>query len=297
MGFREPLDVSEYVKQYEAFGGKPQQGPPQIDAGKAWYHQAPGAFEREQEQIRRQQYIDDNPQIQGYGPVLASSCRALVPSPQWCWDVNGYYRTLGVHWKATRKELMVAFQAFGTMPDAYTTYVFKQLLNQDIRRAYDIAPLGRPFLDDVYVQKALKNKAAQEAARRSQDGRPTTAKEVIEEEYKFVPEDDQEGIDGATSDGADSDQSIPTPWPFAYYTWRSKKAETDVLAEWQSLVLGALAEQGAVRQVAVGFLGKQPHRYLVGRIGKIQVAFISDKECPTPALASAAALALINDSH
>lgn len=297
MAERPPLDLSGILGDYEVFGGSPRRGPPAIEAGKAWYEQAPGAIEAEEVRRRTQEARDNNPQLQGFGPLTASTCMALALSPTWCWDVLGYYRTMGVHWRATKKELMVAYQSFGSMPSAYQTHVFKQLLDPKKRRAYDMTPLGQLFLDDHYIQQMLKNRAAQEAARRSQGGRPTTAKEVIEEEFHFVPEEDETSVDAIESGGADSGPSGFAPWPFAYFTWRSNKDETDVLAQWQDLVIQAVAAEGEVLSIAVGFVGKQPHRYLVGRVGKTQVAFINEKECPTPALASAAALALIHDMN
>lgn len=294
---RPPLDLGDILKQYEVFGGTPALGAPRVDSTKPWYQQAPGAIEAEESRRRAEEAYENSPQVKGFGPLQASTCMDLVPSPLWCWDVLGYYRSLGVHWRASRKELMKAYQDLNGQDSVMLTHVFKQLLNPSIRRAYDLTPLGQMFLDDVYVQQALKQAAVREAARRTKNGRPTTAEEVIKEDFNFVPEESPEVVDAIDSTGADSGQSVSRPWPFAYFTWRSKKQETDVLAEWQALVIRAVADQGARLNVAVGFVGKQPHRYLVGRVGNLQVAFISDKECPTPALASAAALALINDMH
>lgn len=293
-GFRPPLDISEYLKQYEAFGGTSTVGAPRLDHDKDWSQQAPGAFEHEEIRRRRQEALDNNPQRQGFGPDVASTCMDLVPAPLICWDVLGYYRTLGVHWKASKKDLMKAYQAFGPMPTAYQTHVFKQLLDPAKRRAYDMTPLGQLFMDDDYVQDWLKNKASAEAARRSKAGVPTTAREVIEEEFRLVPDDPAEPLDTAEGEAPDSEEPV-TPWPFSWYSWRSKSEDTDTLAEWQHLLIKEVAERGEVLNVAVGFVGKQPHRYLVGRVGQTQIAFLGEKECPTQALASAAALALIND--
>lgn len=294
MGFRDDLPLGDVLKDYEAFGGKPRQGV-RVDDSRGWWEQQPGAIEAEERARRAREEASNNPTIQGFGPLLASTSMALVPCPLICWDVLGYYRTLGVHWRASKKELMTAYQALGPMPTAYQTHVFKQLLDPARRRAYDMTPLGEPFLDDHYVQQALKNNAAKEAARRSSDGDKVTAEEVLKERYRFIPDDPEGAVDSTESDGPDSLPSGSLPWPFSWFAWRSKKEETDVLAEWQTLVIQAVAEQGEVLNVAVGFVGKQPHRYLVGRVGKTQVAFINEKERPTPALASAAALALIND--
>ena len=79
-------------------------------------------------------YIDpDAPVLSHQGPAEFSTCTDLALRPEVCWDTNRYYRTLGVHWKATKKELMKAYQALGTMPSAYATYAFKQLLDPEVR--------------------------------------------------------------------------------------------------------------------------------------------------------------------
>lgn len=292
--FRPDLDVSEYLKQYEAFGGSTTAGAPRIDEEKPWWLQTPGAIERERERLHREATLENTPQRMGFGPDAASTCTALVPAPLFCWDVLGYYRTMGVHWRATKKELMEAYQSFGPMPTAYQTHVFKQLLDPAKRRAYDMTPLGQPFLDDDYVQDWLKKKAAAEASRRSKAGVPTTAREVIEEDFRLVPEEPKDALDTVEDESPDSESPV-VPWRFSWYSWRSKKEDTDTLAEWQNLLIQEVAAKGEVLNVAVGFVGKQPHRYLVGRVGPTQIAFLSEKECPTQALASAAALALIND--
>jgi hypothetical protein len=297
VGFRKPLDLTDVLKQYEVFGGgNTTAGMPRIDPSKPWHEQAPGAFEEEARQRVLQEERANKPQKVGFGPAEASTCTALVPSPMLCWDVLGYYRAMGVHWKATRKELMRAYQAKNGQDSVILTYIFKQLLNDEVRREYDCTPLGQPFLNDKYVQEHIKKVAAKEAARRSKAGRPTTAQEVVEENYKFIPDPPEDGIDAIESSGADS-LALDLPWPYAWYTWRSVKEDPKELAEWQSLIIRAVAEQGVTLNFAVGFLGKQPHRHLVGRIGKTQVAFLNEKECPTPALASAAALSLIKDSN
>lgn len=287
MSERPALDLSDILKQYEVFGGSNRGGLSQDQI----------EFQRlEQERIQRER--ENNPMKQGHGPLLVSTCTALVPSPMWCWDVLGYYRTLGVHWKATRKQLMTAYQDLDGPNSVGLTHVFKQLLNPSIRRAYDMTPLGHLFMDDIYVQQALKAAAVAEARRRSQEtGREVTPEEVIAEEYSFTPDEDEDALDKNAKNDEPLVLPDSAPWPYSYFTWRSKKSETDVLAEWQALVIREVSKQGAVLTFAVGFVGKQPHRYLVGRIENLQVVFLNDKECPTEALASAAALALLNDLH
>lgn len=280
---RPDLDISDILKHYEVFGGSNRAGlsEDQIELQRL-------------EQERLAKLREDQPQVEGFGPLAASTCTALALAPEWCWDVNGYYRSLGVHWKATRGELMRAYQVLDGPNSVYLTYVLKQLLNTSVRRSYDMTPLGQLFLDDIFIQQAIKKAAVKEAAERSAAGVPVTAEEVIAEKFAYEPP-------SPLDENANNDETDPSldlgPWPFAYFVWRSKRAETNILAEWQALIIRSVAERGGHLHFAVGFMGKQPHRYLVGRVGRLQVAFLSDKECPTPGLASAAAHALMNDMH
>jgi hypothetical protein len=102
----------------------------------------------------------------GGGPDTCSSSQVLALTPEICWDACGYYRRLGLHWKATRKQIRDALaksRALIGSGDAHLTYAASQLLNQEIRREYDRLPLGKMFLKDKDVVARLK-KAAQDAA-------------------------------------------------------------------------------------------------------------------------------------
>lgn len=296
-GFRPPLDLSDVLKHYEQFGGSSTAGMRAI--GNEWWAQPPGAEEREREEKARRERAE-RPQQFGGQPVFSTST-ALTPSPQVCWDVNGYYRALGVHWKATGKELMKAYQALGPMPSAYQTYAFKQLRNPEIRREYDRAPLGHPFLNDDYVQDFLKKEAAKEAQRRSASGVPTTAREVIEEKYRIVSDEPLETVDEAASASQTPElseaPSTVTRWPYGYFLWKSKNHDTERLREWQELLVRAFAEQQEVVALAVGHMAGMAHRYVVGRVGTQHVIFLNDEQTPTEELAGSAAKALLRDMH
>jgi hypothetical protein len=60
-----------------------------------------------------------------WGPVDISTETALEPAWDLVWDVNGYYRALGVVWpyKASRKALRLAYQERGGPDDEYLSCI------------------------------------------------------------------------------------------------------------------------------------------------------------------------------
>lgn len=101
-------------------------------------------------------------------PATASACTDVALRPDWCWDVCGYYRRLGVHWRATVRELRIAYNTIDpAQQDDEAFYALTQLLNQQLRQAYDLTELGGVFLPDRSVQADLHRAAAREAAARN----------------------------------------------------------------------------------------------------------------------------------
>lgn len=296
-GFRPPLDLTDVLKHYEQFGGSSTAG--MRDIGSEWWQKAPGWEERER-QAKAAEERANAPQQFGGQPIFSTST-VLVPSPLICWDANGYYRVLGVHWKATKKELMKAYQALGNSPGHFQTYAFKQLLDPQVRREYDLTPLGEPYMNDKYVQDYLKQEASKEAARRSAAGVPTTAREVIEEKYRIVPDTPNETVDsedpGVQTRELSEAADTVAPWPYGYFLWRSNNHDTERLREWQELLVRAFAERQETVALAVGHVGRMAHRYVVGRVGTQYVVFLGDKQIPTEELAGSAAEALLRDMH
>lgn len=254
-------------------------------------------------------YIDpDAPMLSHHGPVDFSTCTDLVPRPQICWDTNRYYRSLGVHWKATKKELMKAYQALGTMPDAYPTYAFKQLLDPVVRAEYDACPLGSLY-NDKYVQEWLFRKAKMEMAKRGMDTtdedlmRRTFARMGLDVEFDQPPQEPQnvseDTPEGVVDDPGQEEQSERSagetvtprvyPWLYAYYLWRSTCNDTERLREWQEMLIAAFREKGLVTRIAVGYQGRSPHPWLTSRIGYRTVVFLHEGEQPSLAMAQAVA--------
>lgn len=105
---------------------------------------------------------------EGAGDRRASSCTELAVQPQVCWDVCGYYRRLGVGWRAAKREIAQAqLRIDPGRDDGQVSYAVAQLLDPVIRRAYDLMPLGGLFMGDRDVREMIERAAAREAARRN----------------------------------------------------------------------------------------------------------------------------------
>jgi len=287
MAFRDDLDLSEIMAPFEAALGR---------AAKAERHTA------------GEQDVD-SPLHMGGDPFCSSSKVLATTKPQVCYDVNGYYRELGVYWTASKKELRVAYDEADGPNNARLTYIFKQLLNKDVRAAYDATPLGEIFLDD-YIADALKEKAIREAARRTREGTTYISPEEVLAQWGFdlkddasealiqdgsIPDDDQDLEALRRRDDASQVQYIGG-WPYGYYLWRSTCMDTERLGEWQQLLVDALAEQGSVVRFAVGYCGRQPHPFVIGLVGGVgYVVYLNDRTTADPDVASRAASGLLRE--
>lgn len=226
----------------------------------------------------------------GHGPLVCSSSVALEPFPQHSWDVNGYYRELGVYWKATRKQLRLAYQRLQGQESRRLTYVLKQLLDPVVRRAYDGSPLGEPFLDDVYVQEELKRRAACEASRQSMSGVSVSAESILDQQGLRILDDTFAG--GLANDQSewsydqapDEDQE----WRYSFYIWDTSDHSGVGMAQWQRLLVERLAWEGRVVQFAVGMHARDSRSTIVTDISGVLVFFLRVDLVPTAELADEA---------
>lgn len=264
-------------------------------------------------------YLSDKPFIVGLGAIECSTCVTLVRRPEVIWDANRYYRSLGFSFPYTRisrKQLRLGFYDRGGPDSARLMFVLKQLLNTSTRRKYDNTPLGEVFLDE-WVQKFLKDKAVQEAVRRSaESGRTVEPEEVLAEwGMEVQPEKSTEDVEPSgeagygeapgkstpkdESESPESSDSPPivVPWSWAYYVWRSQRDDRERLARWQQLLVQAFAARNVVRRFAVGFFGKQPHRFLLGEVDGRDVFFLGEDEEPTEEMAALAVVQMLYDRH
>lgn len=198
--------------------------------------------------------------MRGYLPAVASSCRDLERLPSHCWDVCGYYRRLGVRWRATAKELRIACNTLDPrQEDERIMYAFKQLRDPVIRRLYDLMPLGGVFLLDKEVNAAIKRAAAREAARRMRDGEDGGAREDVMSEWGFdevSPGEGQERAVAASLPPSARQRSWGSSW--GYYAlvrpgtdWSGMPGAED-MGDWQAMIADALARRGIRARFAVG---------------------------------------------
>lgn len=310
---RPDLDLSDILPAYQEFitgRGTSTAGINRIRAtpeGDRWEPQEVG----DEEAIPAYLYIEPpvdplKPRRVGYGPKTASTCQDLVSTrPTFSWDVNGWYRTLGVPWPyvdATSGVLSRAYVASGGQESARATYYLKRLLNKAVRGLYDTHPLGQLFLDDEYVQQELLARAAAEASRRSARGNYTKPEAVMDEwGYQTLPEDEGvvDTIDSSVQDVTAPEEPPfePIEWMYSYWLWQTSRqhlTSTSRLEQWQTLLVSALAAGGHRVEIAVGLAGKSPHPYTIGWFDECWVVFLNEVEDPTKDLAERASTALID---
>jgi len=286
VGFRDDLDIGDFMAPFEKVLGK---------AAVAERHTADAN-------------AVENPLHLG-GEAFCSSSKALATTgTQFSYDVNGYYRELGVYWRASKAELMRAYQEADGPNDPRLTYIFKQLLNKETRERYDATPLGQVFLDE-YVEDMLKERAIREAARRTREGEAYVSPEDVLAQWGFdLQESDVAAdlIEGGEADDQDRDalRSQDTAsqveylgkWSYGFYLWRSTCMDSDRLERWQKLLVDALAEQDAVVRFAVGYCGRQPQPFTIGLVGGGRyVVYLNDQHDEDSEIASRAASGLLRE--
>lgn len=220
-----------------------------------------------------------------------TSCVGMEPWPTVVWDVNGYYRDLGVTHRATRKDLRDAYIRLEGHKSKRLTYVLGQLLNPSIRAAYDATQPGSVFFDRYiaeYVQEQMFKDQVEDF------GRILTFDERIEQDlmqvdltqYMDKPYDPHHPIDNAIAGEHDRSKR----WRWGYYLWDTDDYDTERLREWQGLLIEALARREAVLKLSVGLVGgsmDEPMR--VEAVGYRVVVFLGEAEQPLPQWAELAA--------
>jgi hypothetical protein len=259
----------------------------------------------------------DSPMLSHRGPVEFTTCTDLVVLPEVIWDVNFYYRDLGVDPRATRQELKRAYLDGDGPSSGRKTYCLKQLLDPRIRYAYDRAPLGVRLIDD-YVFAEAKRQAINEVARRRRVRPDQDDAEVLEEmQRRGIPRqaistqaeylDDtpeavvDDGPDGVQDEASAREPEVVAPrvypWQYAYYLWRSNCRDTERLREWQELLVTAFKTKGVTLRLAVGFHGRTPHPWFTYVVGYRLVVFLHESETPTAEAARAVADRVVQDQQ
>jgi hypothetical protein len=315
MGMRPDLDLSDILPAYQGFltgEGTSTAGINRIRAtpeGDVWEPKIVG----DEESIPTHLYWDwgqtrdrSKPILVGNGPKTCSTSQVMaLGRPLFSWDVNGWYRTLGVPFpyiNATSGVLSQSYVANGGQESARATYYLKRLLNRPVRASYDLSELGSLFLDDEYVQDEIKARAAAEAGRRSARGSYTDPRAVMDEWGLVVEEKDDEEVDTGPDkvltgvQPEDSPDLDPVEWVYSYWLWNTEKdyADSVQLERWQNLLVSAVALKGLQLNIAVGLAGSQPEGYAVTCQEGTWVMYLEEGRDPTAELAGQAAEVLLN---
>ena len=227
----------------------------------------------------------------GSGPDQASTCTQLALSPEICWDVCGYYAALGVHWRASRRELMQAYHELSGQENEQLTYVLGQLLDREIRRRYDLAQPWDLFLDDRDVWAAFQDLATRIARRRSaQEGTEVTKSQVLSDLGLETARYGEERPGGPERRDTPATVQKSLDWleDWSWYTLGMNEPPEDAskLGEWQRLLVAAFAATGRIVRFAVGFHPGSSWQIL--RVSDGGCIFLIGTEQPSPVLASKA---------
>lgn len=205
------------------------------------------------------------PRRRGGSAELCSTDRRLEPWPAYCWDVCGYYRRLGVHWKASRKELADAYVAAGGENSyPYLRYIMSQLLDRKLRREYDALPLGAVWLKDRYVNDRFKRAAQREAAARGEAA--ATAEDVLAEWGFGLSKGPATDAEMTALPSRQQIMAAGTPWGqlWAYYVLgRVDISRVGLLDTWQEALITALDGLGIREPFAVGLAANTSSGFVV----------------------------------
>lgn len=192
------------------------------------------------------------------------------------WDVNRYYRDLGVHHWATKAQLREAYIARGGPESPRLTYVLKQLLNDEIRARYDATPVGSVFFD-AEVEAEVRRRIAEEV-RQSRLAPADDAQPLVEVDLTHLI-NREFSLDKRSCSGEDGRTLPEGRW--GWYRWGTAVSGRYRLDEWRGLLAKAFSDRGITRRLAVGWYN-QPEPWMVKSVGRRTVIFLNPLNIPNP---------------
>lgn len=209
---------------------------------------------------------------------------ALEPYPVFIWDVNGYYAALGINPRATRQEIRKAYQDKAGWRDSRLTYIVKQLLNDETRSMYDAVEFGSVFFDR-YLEESVRREKERQAFR----------ERLADPDVETEPIDLDASLNKAfqvVDKPSGREQYAETGW--GYYLWATNCRDTERLNRWRQTLIETIGREGRIFKIAVGFMST-PGCSVEEVDGQV-VAFLGQDDDPSPTLAHAVLLHLINTS-
>jgi hypothetical protein len=210
------------------------------------------------------------------GPYEFALSQALERWPTIIWDVNGYYRELGVQPRASRAELRAAFRDRRGWASARLTYILCQLLDEDVRAAYDSAQPGTVFFDE-FVARWFHEQTLNDSIR--EEGRLLTLDERIEKGQEELDLSQYMNKPYDLLDKSPEDE-VRSSWRWGYYLYGTYAHNIDLLNRWQNFLLTSTTLKP--ERLCVGLLAASdtaPVRLVM--IGLRLVAFVREDIEPT----------------
>lgn len=217
----------------------------------------------------------EDPRLGGWGPIEAKAGVGLDLVPRFIWDVNRYYRRLGVDPRCSKREIREAYQRANGQESPELTAIVKFLLDDEQRWRYDNLPIGRINIDDQ-IMNTIRIAESRMASEKIARGEASLAE--MQHLFLNTEEPDETVLDG----GGDEDQDDVPPrssgFNWGHYVWRSGCEDFRRLAEWQGALAAAIGEQRGDISFAVGFVGHADVPFDVTVVGYRVVAFLNDKQ-------------------
>lgn len=195
------------------------------------------------------------------GPFGWSTSRVLARRASVvCYDVNGYYRDLGIehpYVHATAGDIRRAFLERGGPDDPRLTMIFTTFLDPLRKAEYDAMPLGTRYLDEE-----------ERMARRWRDIAARQRGEIPDEEWEAAPatgsldSEPELGKDGPYP--AKETARTPDIYPFTILLRDTSTYNLVVLEQWQNLLIDAVQRQGGPSKIGLGVMENQGTTWIVG---------------------------------
>jgi hypothetical protein len=210
--------------------------------------------------------MDNHPVLVGVGPVEFSTSVALVPWPLYVWDTNLFYWDLGVHWRASRKEIRQAYQAKGGESNVRLTMIVGYLLDPVHRRAYDLTPLGAHYFDDE-IEEAVRHQAAAMATQAIMEG-----DELEEQELNKMIDELRE----SAFEEEERPRYRPLRYQWSYYVHKSQNGDLERLNQWRSAIIFMLRYWEAPATLSLGYMGETEDPFRICKIGYRLVLLVNE---------------------
>lgn len=229
-----------------------------------------------------------------HGPLLRNTYTVDIPH-RVIFDVNLFYRRLGVDPHASKLEIRRRHQAVG-LGDPDLTYIVKRLVQDDVRWRYD-AMIPGEYMFDKWIERSVLDQVIAEARRAVALGL------VDEDEMDENPTDLSELRDQVVDLNDERRKNKRLEYRRPLYEWRAHMWQAvpniELLQQWQVVLLEALSDHKETVEFAIGLAGEHMECPLpiVEEGPSYPIAYLGDESEPTPEAAQVAVRQLMMKSR